>query len=147
MSLEDLRAIASQRRRAQSKHQGMRQERRGALLFPVLARNVEASRAEALGRRHESRVGQSVTREFGSALTHGAKRDRAASKRRTANGQPEGGYQNRQYCYDRRLSISALSAASIVRYEASAAITRDRASAMQPVSPTPSISAHRSASS
>jgi hypothetical protein len=54
---------------------------------------------------------------------------------------------NRQYCYDRRLSISALSAASIVRYEASAAITRDRVSAMQPVSPTPSISAHRSASS
>ena len=49
----------------------MRQERRRALLFPVLARNIEASRAEARGRRHELRVGQSVTREFGSVqATH-----------------------------------------------------------------------------
>ena len=47
-------------------------------------------------------------------------------------GQPAGGLSDRQYCYDRRRSISALSAASIVRYDASAAITRDRVSAMQP---------------
>ena len=64
----------------------MRQERRRALRFPVLARNIEV---------------------------------RA---------------QRRAIAYDRRRSISALSAASIVRYEASTAITRDRASAMQPVS-------------
>jgi hypothetical protein len=44
--------------------------------------------------------------------------------------------------YGRSLSISALSAASIVRYDASTAITRDPASAIQPVWPTRSISAH-----
>src|SRR5258708_39377131 len=47
----------------------------------------------------------------------------------------------------RSLSISALSAASIVRYDASTAITRDPASAIQPVWPTRSISAHCSESS
>src|SRR5262245_57038539 len=50
-------------------------------------------------------------------------------------------------CYGRSLSISALSAASIVRYCASRAITRDPASAIQPVWPTRSISAHCSESS
>jgi hypothetical protein len=58
-----------------------------------------------------------------------------------------GGLSNRQCCYGRRLSISALSAASIVRYDASTAITRDPASAIQPVWPTRSISAHCSESS
>ena len=53
----------------------------------------------------------------------------------------------RQWCYGRSLSISALSAASIVRYDASTAITRDPASAIQPVWPTCSISAHCSESS
>ena len=44
-----------------------------------------------------------------------------------------GGLSNGQRCYGRSLSISALSAASIVRYDASTAITRDPASAIQPV--------------
>jgi hypothetical protein len=51
------------------------------------------------------------------------------------------------YCYGRSLSISALSTASIVRYDASTSITRDSASAIPPVWPTRSISAHRSESS
>src|SRR6516164_752203 len=50
-------------------------------------------------------------------------------------------------CYGRMLSISALSAASIVRYDASTAITRHPASAIQPVWLTRSISAHCSESS
>ena len=54
---------------------------------------------------------------------------------------------NRQCFYGLSLSISALSAASIVRYDASMAITRDPASAIQPVWPTRSISAHCSESS
>src|SRR5262249_55767605 len=58
-----------------------------------------------------------------------------------------GGLSNRQCCYGRSSSISALSAASIVRYEASTAITRGPASAIQPVWPTSSISAHCSESS
>src|SRR5262249_55372104 len=53
----------------------------------------------------------------------------------------------RQHYYGRSLSISALSAASIVRYDASTAIARDPASAIQPVWPTRSISAHCSESS
>src|SRR5262249_37165625 len=53
----------------------------------------------------------------------------------------------RQRCYGRSLSISALSAASIVRYDASTAITRDPASVIQPVWPARSISAHCSESS
>ena len=43
--------------------------------------------------------------------------------------------------------ISALSAASIIRYDASTAITRDPASAIEPFWPTRSISAHCSESS
>ena len=44
-----------------------------------------------------------------------------------------GDLSNQEYGYGRSLSISALSAASIVRYDASTAITRDPASAIQPV--------------
>src|SRR4029450_10803379 len=57
-----------------------------------------------------------------------------------------GGLSYRQCCYGRSLSISALSTASIVRYDASTAITRDPASAIQPDWPTRSISAHCSES-
>jgi hypothetical protein len=81
----------------------MRQERRRALLFPVLARNIEASRAEARCRRHESSVGQSVTREFGSVQATHARQSIWASAIPIAPsrflaqllGQPAGGLSNR----------------------------------------------------
>src|SRR5262249_48189199 len=63
------------------------------------------------------------------------------------NGAKSAGLSDHQCCYGRSLSISALSAASIVRYDASTAITRDPASAIQPVWPTRSTSAHCSETS
>jgi hypothetical protein len=77
----------------------------------------------------------------------GEQRKLSASRTGVPALSKSGGLSKRQSCYGRSLSISALSAASIVRYDASTAITRDPASAIQPLWPTHSISAHCSESS